>query len=243
MPSAQHREMDEQAVVTAGRKQSDLHDLLCEIHAANVSNLSSVHSRGAVLFAEGETARGVYILRSGRATMSISSSEGRVVMLRMAQAGDVLGLNSVLRNAPYDMTVKALEGCRTDYMSRAQLMELLETSGAGAWAMLRVLSHELTELTDRAKSLLLPQTVNGRLAKLLLEWGKVNGANGTGTTRVDRVFTHEEIAQMIGSSRETVTRLLAGLVKGSIINVTSDSILISDRFALEKIARGDDRHS
>lgn len=241
MASAQHREMNEQAVVTADRKQSDLHTLLCEIHTAKISNLSSVHSRGAVLFAEGELARGVYIVRSGRATMSISSSEGRVVMLRMAQPGDVLGLNSVLRNAPYDMTVKALEACRTDFISRTQLMELIQTSAPGAWTILRVLSQELTEVTDRAKSLLLPQTVNGRLAKLLLEWGHPNGSNGT--ARVDRVFTHEELAQMIGSSRETVTRLLASLVKGSIISVTSDSILISDRVALEKIARGDDRHS
>ena len=241
MPSAQQKEIEEPAVVTADLKQADLHGLLREIHAAKINNLNSVHSRGKVLFAEGEPARGIYILRSGRATVSISSSEGRVVMLRMAQAGDVLGLNSVLRNAPYDTTVKTLEPSRTDFISRTELTDFIERNEAGAQAVLRVLSQELSEVTDRAKLLLLSQTVIGRLAKLLLEWSKTNGSDATETTRVARFFTHEEMAQMICSSRETVTRLLALLSRQRIIRMTPDSILVSDRGALEKIA-SDGRH-
>jgi CRP/FNR family transcriptional regulator len=149
-------------------------------------------------------------------------------MLRMAQPGDVLGLNSVLRNCFYDMTVKTLEPCRTDFISRVELMSLIQQSQAGAQTTLKLLSRELTELTDRVKLLLLPQTAAGRLAKLLLNWSNGNGS-------VDRVLTHEEMAQMICSSRETVTRLLAALGRQQILCVTSDSILIRDRLALEKI--------
>lgn len=166
-------------------------------------------------------------------------------MLRTAQAGDVLGLSSVLRNGAYDATVKTLEPCRTDFISRVELVALMQQSQAGAQVIVKLLSQELTELTDRAKSLLLPQTASGRLAKLLLAWsnghgnGKGNG-NGYGsdtshTARLDKIFTHEEIAQMICSSRETVTRLLAALGRQQILCVTSDSILIRDRLALEKI--------
>jgi CRP-like cAMP-binding protein len=144
-------------------------------------------------------------------------------MLRVAQAGDVLGLNSVLQNGSYDTTVKALEPCRTDFIPRAQLIELMEQSEPGARAILKMLSRELTELTDRAKLVLLPQTVSGRLAKLLLD-----GA-------LDRFLTHEQMAQMICTSRETVTRLLTTLSKQQVIRVTSDSILILDRLALEQI--------
>ena len=151
-------------------------------------------------------------------------------MLRMAQPGDVLGLNSVLRNCFYDATVKTLEPCRTDFISRAELIALMQQSQAGAQAILTILSRELTELTDRAKLLLLPQTASGRLARLLLEWSKGN------CSRLDKVFTHEEIAQMICSSRETVARLLATLTKQQVISITSDSILIRDRSALERIA-------
>ena len=103
-------------------------------------------------------------------------------------------------------------------------------------SILNMLSRELTELTDRAKLLLLPQTVSGRLAKLLLEWSKKSSSNMSGAVRVDRAFTHEEIAQMVCSSRETITRLLANLSKQQIVRVTSDSILICDHLALEKLA-------
>ena len=242
MPSAQQIEVEEPAMPAAERQRADLHSLLHEIHAAKIGNLNSLHGRGTVLVAEGERPKGVHILRSGRATVSISSSEGRVVMLRMAQPGDVLGLNSVLRNLPYETTVRALEPCRTDFIARADLLEFIQRSEAGAQAVLRVLSRELSEITDRAKSLLLPQTVTGRLAKLLLEWTKANGSDGEGTVQIDRAFTHEEIAQMICSSRETVTRLLATFSKRRIIRITSDSILIFNPLALEKIGLGDGRH-
>jgi len=225
MPNARQIEINEPS---NGQRDGDLYLLLREIHASKIGHLNSLHGRGRVLFAEGEPAHGVYILRSGRATVSISSSEGRVVMLRMAQAGEVLGLNAVLRGSSYDTTVRTLEPSRTDFVSRAELIQLMQQSSAGAYAILRLLSQELTELTDRAKSLLLPQTVSGRLARLLLEWSKE-------TSRLDRVLTHEEIAQMICTSRETVTRLLATLSRQQVISVTSDSILIRDRVALERI--------
>jgi CRP/FNR family transcriptional regulator len=149
-------------------------------------------------------------------------------MLQIARAGDVLGLNSVLRNGPYDTTVKALEPCRTDFIPRAQLIDLMEQSETGARSMLKILSRELNELTERAKLVLLPETVNARLARLLLEWS-------THAAQFDKILTHEQIAQMISSSRETVTRLLAVLSKQQVIRVTSGRVLILDRLALEKI--------
>lgn len=235
MPRAQQREIEEPLGVAASQQRADVSSLLHAIRASNISILNSLHGRGRVLFAEGEPVRGVYILRTGRATVSISSCEGRVVMLRMAQAGDVLGLNSALRDGAYETTVKTLEPCRTDFIPRAEFIGLMR-SHAEAQAVLNILSRELAELTDRAKLLLLPQTVSGRLAKLLLEWSKKSTSNTSGAVRVDRAFTHEEIAQMVCSSRETVTRLLANLSKQQVISVTSDSILICDYLALEKLA-------
>jgi CRP/FNR family transcriptional regulator, cyclic AMP receptor protein len=233
MPSAQHVERDAPSATPAN---GDLHSLLREMRASNISNLNSLHGRGKILFAEGEQARGVYILRTGRATVSISSSEGRLVILRMAQPGDVLGLNSVLRNSSYEATVKTLEPSRTDFISRSELIELMKKSEAGTHAMLKILSDELTALTDRTRLLLLPQKASARLARLLLEWCKENGLDNSRAVRIDKVFTQEEIAQMICTSRETVTRLLATLSRRQIIRITSDSILICDCAALEKLA-------
>lgn len=238
MPSAQQKETGGQTVSTNGQKQVDLHSLLHTIRPSNLSYFNSLHGRGKVLFAEGEPARGVYILRTGRAAVSISSSEGRNVIVRLTQTGDVLGLNSVLRNSFYDTTVKTLEPCSTEFIPRSELMELMEKSETAARAILKILSHELSEVMDRARSLLLPQTASAKLATLLFEWCNGDGCDRDGKVRIDRFFTHEEIAQMICSSRETVTRLLASMSRQNIIQITSDSILIRDYAALERMALG-----
>jgi len=235
MLSAQHVKIDEVSERSAAG--DDLHSLLAEIDALNIRKLDSLHGRGSVLFAEGDPARGVYILRTGRATLSISSREGRVVTLQMAQPGDLLGLNAVLRNSTYEATVKIVEPSRVNFISRRELIELIENSDIGAVAVIKLLSRELAQLTERARSLLLPVTARARLAQLLLQWSKEPQGNNSRSRVIDKVFTHEEVAQMIGSSRETVTRLLASLSRSQIIRVTSDSILISDRAALDEMAR------
>jgi len=235
MPSAQHREIEEQLGVAPDHRAADLYSLLRAVRASKINSFNSVHGRGQVVFAEGEPARGVYILRSGRATVSISSSEGRVVMLRLARPGDLLGVNSVLQDSFYDTTVKTLETCTTEFITRAELIEVVKQNRAGAEVMVTMLSRELAQLTERAKSLLLPQTIRGRLAKLLLEWSN-GAAEASHAAELDRRFTHEEIAQMICCSRETVTRLLATLSRQRVIRITPDSIVIVDRAALEKIA-------
>ena len=236
MPSAQQRGIDERAEIAVDGPATELRSLLQAIHSSNISNLSLVHPRGKVLFAEGEPSRGVFILRSGRAAVSISSSEGRMVILRIAQPGDVLGLNSVLCNSPYNTTVKTIQSCRTDFIPRTDLVALMQKSQPAAQAIAQILSREMAELTERARSLLLPQTVPAKLARLLLEWCEENGNNHSDPIRIAKSFTQEEIAQMICSSRETVTRTLASLNRQGIIRVTADSILIYNREALQSAA-------
>ena len=236
MPSVRQLAIHDSPRALTGGLRTDFHSLLREIHTSSTKTLNSLHTRGKVLFAEGEAAAGIFILRTGRATESISSSEGRVVILRIAQGGDVLGLNSVLQNSAYDITVKTIEPCRTDFISRVNLMKLLNRSRPATYAILRMLSHELTEAANRSRFLLLPQTARAKLARLLLEWCEEYGEHKALIVQIDKNFTHEEIAQMICSSRETVTRLLSHLTRRQILQVTSESILISDRSALQTMA-------
>ena len=236
MPSANRVEIDGTSKPQTHGIGPDLHSLLLEIQGLNVGRLSSLHGRGKVLFVEGEPVRGIYLLRTGKASISISSSEGRVVILRLAKPGDVLGLNSVLNNKSYETTVRTLAPCRTVFISSAELNELIKRSESGARTIMKLLSQELTQLTDRARLLLLPQTVRGRLARLLLEWCKTPHGTNLPVARIDKVFTQEEIAQMICSSRETVARLMAALSRRQVIEVSSDSILVRDCAALEAMA-------
>ena len=225
----------EPPIVSARIPHSDSHALLREIYASHI-NQNSVHPQGKVLFAAGELARGIYILRSGRATSSISSHEGRVVILRIALPGDVLGLNSVLRSSSYDTTAKTVEPCHTDFISQVDFLNLMERSKPATCAILKILSHQLTELSDRTTSLLLPKTAAARLAQLLLEWCDDSRVNNSRIVQVNKNFTQEEMGQMICSSRETVTRLLAMLSRRQIVQITADCIVIQDRPALQDLA-------
>jgi CRP/FNR family transcriptional regulator len=233
MPSARQVESHDGWERVAGGHLQSLFD---QTFGSNARNVDSLHRRGTVLFFEGEAARGVYILRTGRASVSISSSEGRIVILRMAQPGDVLGLNAVLRNCAYDATVKLVEPSRVNFISRTEVKRLVEQSDAAASAVIRLLSLELAQLSERTRSLLLPQTVPARLAQLLLQWSQDPQGDNSRSRVIDKVFTHEEMAQMICSSRETVTRVFAALTRRNIIQVTPDSVLIHDRTALESLS-------
>ena len=236
MPSFRQIKIAEAPRVAAHTTRSDSHSLLHEIYASHISHENSVHPQGRVLFAEGEPARGIYVLRSGRTTSSVSSHEGRVVILRIALAGDVLGLNSVLRSSSYDTTVKTIEPCHTDFISRVDLLKLLDRSKPATSAILKILSNELTELADRTTSLLLPKTAVARLAQLLLEWCEESEVNESRVIEINKNFTQEEIGQMICTSRETVTRLLAMLSRRQIVQIKSDRIVIEDRSALQDLA-------
>ena len=238
MPSAQQNETVDQEQIAIDGAGADFRSLVQAIHASNISNLSLLHPRGKVLFAEGEPARGIFILRTGRATASISSSEGRMVILQIAQGGDVLGLNSVIRNACYNTTIKTIEPCRTEFTPRPALLDLIERNQAAARAVSQILSREIADLMERARLLLLPQTTIAKLARLLLDWCEQPPTKASSALTITRCFTHEEIAQMICSSRETVTRLLTSLNGRGIIRVTSDHIQICEDAALQKIAVG-----
>jgi CRP/FNR family transcriptional regulator len=234
MPHTRHKILD--ASLAAPNDVATFQSLSHALLKAKPNSLSIWQARGNVLFTEGEPAQGIHILLNGRAAVSISSSGGKIVILRVAQSGDVLGLNSTLRDSTYDVTVQALEPCLTDFVPRAELVALMKKSQQCTQAVLKELSDELTELGDRARSLLLSQTSSVKLAKLLLEWGARTTAHKSPLVRIEKSFTQEEIAQMIGSSRETVTRLLAILSKRHIIEITPHSILIRDWRALEAAA-------
>src|SRR5688572_18135826 len=109
MPIAEQIEVEQGCDARRTVYQVPSDSLLKEIHESMNNTLSSLHRRGAVLFSEGQQARGVYVLRAGRAKVSISSSEGKVWILRIAQPGDLLGLNSALKDSPYEATVEAIE--------------------------------------------------------------------------------------------------------------------------------------
>ena len=199
--------------------------------------VSSIRPRGHVLFAEGQPATGVYVLCSGRAKVSISSSEGKMVILHIAQPGDLLGVNSVLERLPYEATVETLERCRIDLVSSADFIKLLDKSKTARIGVSKALGNELSDLVEHARLLLLSQCAEQKLARLLLKWCDEIGQPTPEGIRLSHGLTHEEIAQMICGSRETVSRLFTKLKRKQIVRLNANGLVVCNRSALELVLR------
>jgi CRP/FNR family transcriptional regulator, cyclic AMP receptor protein len=211
-------------------------ELVKEIQRLADIKLSGQHPRGAMLFSEGQEARGVYLLQAGRVKVSISSATGKVLILRIVQASDLLGVNSALKGSKYDATVQTLEACRTDFIPRTDFIKLLDQNKRARIGVYNALSRELTEVVEHARLLLLPSSTMEKLAKLLVKWcDERDGAEPDGI-RVNPGVTQQEIAQMICASRETVTRLFAELKRKQLVSLADNAIIIRNRKALESLA-------
>lgn len=207
-----------------------------EVRGFDEVKLSKHFPRGTVLFVEGQRPRGVYVLCEGRAKVTISSAEGKTLVLRIAQPGDLLGLNSALTGLPHEATAATLEKCRIDFISRADFTKLLDRSKTARVSLSEALSIQLSEVIERARSLLLSQSAAEKLARLLVEWCDELGKSTPQGIRLSHGLTQEEIAQMICSSRETVSRLLTELRRKQIVRLNGSAILVRNRVALESVA-------
>ena len=197
------------------------------------TKLRGIRPRGSVIFSEGQPAKGVYLLCTGRAKVSISSSEAKTVILRIAQPGDLLGVNAVLQGQGYEATVETLERCQVDFISRPQFLKILDNSKTARLWVTRALSNESSELVERARSLLLSKSAAEKLARLLLHWCDLFGEPTPKGIRLNHGLTQEEIAQMICSSRETVSRLFAELRREQIVHCNGIGIFVRNRAALK----------
>ena len=199
--------------------------------------VSKYYARGSVLFVEGQRPHGVYVLCEGRAKVSIASAEGRTFVLRVAEPGDLLGLNSVLTGRPSEATVETLERCRIDFVSREDLLKLLARDRKACLGVAHALANKLTGVMGHARLLLLSQSAPEKLARLLIRWSDKHGKRTAQGIRINSGLTHEEIAQVICASRETVTRVLGEFKRKHIVSLIDNAIFVRNRKALEAVAR------
>ena len=191
---------------------------------------------GAVLFVEGQTPRGAFVLCSGKAKLSTTSREGKVLILKIAEAGEVLGLSAVIAGEPFETTAETSGPCQVNFVEREALIRLMQKNGEAGLHASQALSKEFQSAYRDIHDLVLSRSSAGKLAKLLLSWTPSREQPEPPEVRVRASMTHEEMAQMIGSSRETVTRLLSDLRKKELIRLEGSTLVIRNRTALEALA-------
>jgi len=199
------------------------------------ARLSTIHPRGTTLFVEGQQAQGVYLVVAGAVKVSISSAQGRVLILRIAQPGDLLGVRSTLLGSSCQATAETLRQCRTVFIPKAEFIALHDRDEHVKRAVLGALGDYLSALIDGTRRLMLSETAAEKLARLLLKWCDEHGVVEARGIRIRNDFTQEEMANMICTSRETVTRLLGEFSRDGLIKMAANSLFINSRCGLEAI--------
>lgn len=216
--------------------------LFCNLSPASLRQLEGIKStasypRGAVLFVEGQEPRGVFILCRGRAKVSTSSSDGRTVILRIAQPGEVLGLSAVVAGRPYLATAEVLEPSQANFIRRADFLALLQKNSEVALRAAQLLSKNYHAAFETIRALGVSHSAAEKLARLLLQWA-ASGKPDPDGIRITVGLKQEEIAQLIGTSRETVSRLFAELKGRRVLARKGSALILRDKAALEALVRG-----
>lgn len=193
---------------------------------------NSAYPGGAVLFLEKQDPRGVFVLCEGEVKLTISSSEGKTLILRIAKPGEILGLMAVISGAPYEVTAETLHPCQIAFVRRDDFLRFVAQHSEASQAIVKQLSSNYQGACEQLRTVGLSASVHGKLAKLLLDLSA--GARQTKLgTRSQVHLTHEEIAGFIGSSRETVTRTLSEFRNRQLATLKGSTLMISNRAGLE----------
>ena len=193
---------------------------------------TSLYPTGAVLFVEGQAPRGVYMLCKGRVKLTMASSGGKTVIVRVVEAGELLGLHSTISGDSHEVTAETLQPCQVDFVRRDDFMKLLHEHGDASINAMRQFSNYYRGACHQIRYLGLTPSATEKLASFLLESATGGQETPTGV-RFNLSLTHEEIAQVIGVTRETVTRALTELRTRMLISTKGPSVLIRNKPALE----------
>jgi CRP/FNR family transcriptional regulator len=198
---------------------------------------TTIYPKGALLFVQGQAPRGIFILCTGRIKHSISAADGKTLILRIAEPGDVLGLNATVSGKPYELSAETLIPSQVTFLRPDDLLRLMREHSEWAYRVTEYLSELYINACKGMRSLMVTHSSAMKLANLLLRWLEKNA----GTRHPERIklsLTHEDVAQIIGTSRETVTRTLSEFKSRHLVHMRGSTLVIRDRTGLERIASG-----
>jgi len=195
---------------------------------------AAVYPEHAVIFLEGQTPRGIFMLCQGQAKLSTTSRDGKTFILRIAKAGEVLGLHTTITGKAYELTAETMQPCQLNFVSREDFLPFLKKHGDACLGAAQQISRDYQNACDVIRSVGLSHSISERLAKFLLE-SSAKGQVANGIVRTKLALTHEEIAQLIGTSRESITRALSEFRKREIVELKGSTLIIRDKTALGRL--------
>jgi len=190
--------------------------------------------RNEVIFHAGDPGDSLFIVESGSVKIVLASPEGEEAIIATLHRGDFFGELAVLDGAERSATAVAFEPTELYALSRAPFLELVNSQPGLRAALLTSLAAELRRLTHHVEELHFLD-LPGRLAMRLVELAREADPSGR-EAHLPWPYTQSELASMIGGSRQSVNRLLAGLSDEGLLRIERDAIVIPDVEALARVA-------
>ncbi|HUA14651.1 MAG TPA: Crp/Fnr family transcriptional regulator [Verrucomicrobiae bacterium] len=215
--------------------------LFCNLSAhagqrLNEIKSTAVYPKGAMLFIEGQQPRGVFVLCTGKVKLSTTSREGKTIITKISDTGDVLGLNAVISSRPYEVTAEMMEPGQANFIPREPLLQFLKDHVEVALRVAQQLSRNYFTAYEEIRTLGLAASPSEKFAKLLLSWSTRTPQND-GSAQLKLTLTHEEIGEIIGTTRETVSRLFSEFRRKQLVQLKGATLVIRSRPALEEIVQ------
>jgi CRP/FNR family cyclic AMP-dependent transcriptional regulator len=218
------------------RKSDVLSDIPAEALALLAPNLKVGSYRPRqVIYLPGDRAQGVHFLASGRIKISKVTRDGKELTLAYRTEGDFFGEPCLLEGGPREEMAEAMDSSTTVEVDREQLDQLLRISGAAAYRFARALIARRKDLETRVEQLIF-KDVGSKLAELLLNLGHEHGIADERGVIVGLKITHQEMANLIGSTRETVSLTLSQFKRKGLIQTDGRKIILADAEGLRALA-------
>ncbi|MBI4367172.1 MAG: Crp/Fnr family transcriptional regulator, partial [Deltaproteobacteria bacterium] len=202
----------------------------CNQHTTNT------YKAGQVLFYEGNRAYGVHCLYAGRIKLYKTGHGGRLQIVRLAGPGDLIGYRALFAEEPYAATAEAMEDATVCFVERSVFLQLLTQNPAVSMKMIRKLAQELRHAEDQMTDIA-QKPVKERLAELLLLLKETYGKPTKEGLEIGIALSREEMAEMIGTTQETIIRLLSAFRARGFLQVDGRKIVILDCKPLLRIAQ------
>lgn len=194
------------------------------------------YRRNEVIFDEGAPCHSVFSICEGNAKLLATSKEGRVLLMRVAGPGEMLGLAEAVLHAPYETSAVAVESSILAVIPRETFLRFISSYPEACVKLTVALSEQYRHAQREEKFLGFGEPATTRLARLLLEWAAERGEVTEDGIYIPLHMSHSDLAQAIGVTRETVTRVLGSLVHGGLIERRADETVILRRDALALLA-------
>jgi len=190
------------------------------------------YRKGDIIILQDSKVEGLYIIREGRIKISRISEDGKIKVLAILSSGDIMGEMSILDEELASATAEAIEDSRLVFIKREDFQSILVRYPMITLGIAQILAKRL-RLADREIEELAFYSVKSRVIKTLMELADRYGEKTNSGIRLSLKLTHQELADMVGTSRETVSRVISVLEKRQLITNERGYTVIRDINALK----------